>query len=90
MPVVFWVSDVEDSALEGLRRHLARSFNDILVLRSLIRTPLWEYRLMSRIEETYGVKGGVYPSSIPFSITWRAGSYRKAGGEEKAEDIRGH
>ncbi|MGD2142398.1 MAG: PadR family transcriptional regulator [Candidatus Bathyarchaeota archaeon] len=47
-----------------LRRELAKSFLDIMVIRLLKREPMWGYRLMSEIEKEHGIKVGpsvIYP-----------------------------
>ena len=48
----------------ALRARFARGFMDLTVLRILSGESLWGYRLMSLLEERYGVKVGpsvIYP-----------------------------
>jgi len=48
----------------ALRARFARGFMDLTVLRILSGEALWGYRLMSLLEERYGVKVGpsvIYP-----------------------------
>lgn len=53
-----------DDACEGLRRRFARGFMDLIILRMLMREPLWGYKLMLTLRRDHDVRVGppvVYP-----------------------------
>ncbi|MCW3992172.1 MAG: helix-turn-helix transcriptional regulator [Candidatus Bathyarchaeota archaeon] len=53
-----------EDACGELRRRLARGFLDLLILRLLMREPLWGYRMMSMLRKDHGIRVGppvVYP-----------------------------
>lgn len=49
---------------EELRKRFARSFLDLTILRMLASDPLWGYKIMTILENGYGLKVGpsvIYP-----------------------------
>jgi DNA-binding PadR family transcriptional regulator len=54
----------EEDPCNELRARFSRSFLDAVVLRMLIREPLWGYRMMTMLREDLGVTVGppvIYP-----------------------------
>ena len=53
-----------EESFGSLRKRFARSFLDLLILRMLLREPLWGYRMMLMLREKYGIRLGppiIYP-----------------------------
>ena len=48
----------------ALRKRFARSFLDLMILRLLVREPLWGYRMMQMLRKEHGIRVGppvIYP-----------------------------
>jgi DNA-binding PadR family transcriptional regulator len=55
---------VQEDSYKNLKSRFARSFMDFAILQILKEEPLWGYKLMSVLRETYGIRVGpsvIYP-----------------------------
>jgi len=54
----------EEPGLAELRTRLVRGFLDVTIMKLLLDEPLWGYKMMEVLNDTYGVKVGpavIYP-----------------------------